>query len=84
VDRALSLDPDDGGVLYGIACVYALLGEHERALDALERGIQAGFGRREWAEKDPDLASLHDSPRFWKLLDSLPSHVGAAGDSSHR
>jgi len=74
VDHALSLDPDDGGVLYGIACVYALLGEHERALDALERGIQAGFGRREWAERDPDLASLHDSPRFWKLLDSLPSH----------
>ena len=74
VDHALSLDPDDGGVLYGIACVYALLGEHERALDALEKGIQAGFGRREWAERDPDLASLHDSPRFWKLLDSLPSH----------
>jgi TolB-like protein/Tfp pilus assembly protein PilF len=79
VDRALSLDPDDGGVLYGIACVSALLGEHERALDALERGIRAGFGRREWAERDPDLASLHDSPRFWRLLDSLPSHLGSPG-----
>jgi len=79
VDRALSLDPDDGGVLYGIACVYALLGEHEPALDALERGIQAGFGRREWAERDPDFASLHDSPRFWKLLDSLPRHLGSPG-----
>jgi len=79
VDRTLSLDPDDGGVLYGIACVYALMGKHERALDALERGIQAGFGRREWAERDPDLASLHDSPRFWKLLDSLPRQLGTSG-----
>ena len=76
VDRTLSLDPEDGAVLYGIACVYALLGEQERALDALETGIQAGFGRREWAERDPDLASLHDSPRFRRLLDSLPSHPG--------
>jgi tetratricopeptide (TPR) repeat protein len=79
IDRALSLDPDDGAVLYGIACVYGVLGEQERALDALERGIRAGFGRREWAERDPDLASLHDSPRFWQLLDSLPRHLNRGG-----
>jgi TolB-like protein/Tfp pilus assembly protein PilF/tRNA A-37 threonylcarbamoyl transferase component Bud32 len=74
VDRALSLDPSDGAVLYGIACVYGILGEKEKALDALEKGIKAGFGRREWAEKDPDLASLRGLPRFQKLLESLPSH----------
>jgi adenylate cyclase len=79
VDRAVSLDRGDGAVLYGIACVYALLGEEARALDALERGIQAGFGRREWAERDPDLASLRGSPRFQQLLQALPSH----SDSVH-
>ena len=76
LNRALSLDPEDGAVLYGIACVYALLGEDERALDALERGIRAGFGRREWAEKDPDFASLRESPRFRKLLETMPTHFG--------
>ncbi|HET6576969.1 MAG TPA: hypothetical protein VFG66_01520 [Gemmatimonadales bacterium] len=49
-------------MLYGIACVSGLLGERDRALAALERGIQAGFGRREWAERDPDLASLPIHP----------------------
>ena len=77
VNRALALDPEDGAVLYGIACVYALLGEDERALDALERGIRAGFGRREWAEKDPDFASLRESPRFRKLLETMPTHFGS-------
>ena len=76
LNRALSLDPEDGAVLYGIACVYALLGEDERALDALEKGIHAGFGRREWTEKDPDFASLRGSPRFRKLLETMPSHFG--------
>jgi TolB-like protein/tetratricopeptide (TPR) repeat protein len=76
VHRALALDPEDGAVLYGIACVYALLGEEELALDALERGIHAGFGRREWAEKDPDFASLRETPRFRKLLETMPSHFG--------
>jgi TolB-like protein/Flp pilus assembly protein TadD len=81
VNRALELDPEDGAVLYGIACVYALLGEDERALDALERGIRAGFGRREWAEKDPDFASLRESPRFRKLLETMPTHFGSAGSA---
>lgn len=81
VNRALALDPEDGAVLYGIACVYALLGEDERALDALERGIRAGFGRREWAEKDPDFASLRESPRFRKLLETMPTHFGSAGSA---
>jgi len=76
VHRALALDPEDGAVLYGIACVYALLGEEQLALDALERGIHAGFGRREWAEKDPDFASLRETPRFRKLLETMPSHFG--------
>ena len=79
---ASALDPEDGAVLYGIACVYALLGEQERALDALERGIQAGFGRREWAERDPELASLHESPRFWKLLDRCHATSAAPGRPS--
>ena len=43
--------------------------DFQKAVDLLLE--QAG---RELRIFDPDLASLHDSPRFWKLLDSLPSH----------
>lgn len=70
-NRALLLDPDDGGVLYGIACMQALQGEHERALELLERAFETGYGGREWVERDSDLASLHESSRFRGLLDRI-------------
>lgn len=60
---------------YNLACTYALLGERERALELLERELaenHAGPGslaqQKEWARKDPDLASLRDDPRFELLV----------------
>ncbi|HKJ92999.1 MAG TPA: hypothetical protein VJ957_07515 [Longimicrobiales bacterium] len=67
-ERALQLDPDDAGVRYNAACLFALEGATERAIDCLEAAIERGFHNREWFEKDPDLASLHDEPRFQALL----------------
>ncbi len=66
--RALEIDPEDAGVRYNVACLYALQGEHDRALDALEECAALGFGNREWFARDPDLASLRDEPRFQALL----------------
>jgi TolB-like protein/Flp pilus assembly protein TadD len=70
-DQALALDPDDSAVLYNVACAYALLGEADRALDCLERGVQNGFGHREWIENDPDLHSLGELPRFQSILHDM-------------
>jgi serine/threonine protein kinase/Flp pilus assembly protein TadD len=70
-EAALSIDPDDAGVRYNVACLYSLEGETDRAIAALEAAIRAGFGRRDWIEHDPDLAPLRDDPRFQSLLASL-------------
>jgi serine/threonine protein kinase/Flp pilus assembly protein TadD len=70
-DRALAMDPEDAGVLYNVACVYALLGETEKAMTTLEKSVDCGIGQREWVENDPDLASLRDHPRFKTLLERL-------------
>ncbi len=70
-DRALAMDPEDAGVLYNVACVYALLGEAEKAMITLEKSVDCGMGQREWVENDPDLASLRDHPRFKALLERL-------------
>jgi len=67
-ERALAIDPEDAGVRYNVACLYALEGQRERALDCLEEVARLGFGNWEWVGKDPDLASLHDEPRFKALL----------------
>ncbi len=66
--RALELDPKDAGVRYNVACLYAVQGEVDRALDCLEEALRVGFGNREWLERDPDLDSLRGDPRFHALL----------------
>ena len=66
--RALEMEPDEPQVLYNVACVYALLGERDKAIHALERSITHGWEQHEWMAHDPDLASLHGDERFEKLI----------------
>jgi len=69
--RALAIDPEDAGVLYNVACNYALAGSREEALDHLDKAIHNGFGHRDWVENDSDFDSIRDEPRFQALLRKL-------------
>jgi serine/threonine protein kinase/tetratricopeptide (TPR) repeat protein len=69
--RAYKIDPTDSGVLYNVACVYALGGMTHQALDCLDQAIQNGFGHREWLDHDTDLDSLREDPRFEGLRQKL-------------
>lgn len=68
-ERALEIDPEDAGVRYNVACLYALEGERDRAMKTLEECVDLGFTNREWIAQDPDLASLRDDDRFWRLVE---------------
>ena len=61
---------EDAGIAFGIAQVYAGLGQPERALDWLERGVETG-SYMVYLGVDPLLHSLHGSPRFQALLTKL-------------
>ncbi|HEX4441814.1 MAG TPA: hypothetical protein VH854_17195 [Thermoanaerobaculia bacterium] len=74
LQRAIALGAASPIDLYNVASAYALLGETDRALDALERAVSAGFRDRGLAERDPDLASLRGDARFQTLL----SRIGAS------
>jgi serine/threonine protein kinase/Flp pilus assembly protein TadD len=69
--RALALDPEDSGVLYNVACVYALGGQADEAMGCLEKAVQNGFGHRAWLENDSDFDSLRGDPRFQGLVERL-------------
>jgi adenylate cyclase len=71
IEKALRMRPDDYGTLYNGACFYSLAGDHARALDLLERAIQAGVGYPDWIGHDPDLAPLRALPRYRDLLARL-------------
>lgn len=49
---------------YNVACMHAVLGEREQALDALEKAFGLGFKKRELLEQDGELDSIRDDPRF--------------------
>jgi len=67
-ERALAIDPEDPVVVYAVACVYAILGMADEALEGLEKALVGGFGNKKWIENDPDFASLRDHPRFRELV----------------
>jgi adenylate cyclase len=70
-ERAISLARDDDAILYNAGCALAVVGDEERALDALERAIGAGLAGGDWVSQDPDWERLRDHPRFQKLVQRL-------------
>jgi tetratricopeptide (TPR) repeat protein len=57
--------------LYDLACSYALSGEKEKAIDAAGRAIDAGMRVKAAYQRDPDLASIREDPRFQQLITNL-------------
>jgi TolB-like protein/Tfp pilus assembly protein PilF len=70
-ERALSIDPEDAGVRYNVACLYAQADRADEAVRHLQRALRSGFGNRSWLERDPDLDPIRDDSRFQQMLSSL-------------
>ncbi len=69
--KALEIEPDDGGVYYNVACLYALQNRLDEAITLLERAIAIGFWHKDWVLHDPDLNALHPLPRFQEIVNQL-------------
>jgi serine/threonine protein kinase/Flp pilus assembly protein TadD len=67
-EQAVAVDPEDAGVRYNVACLYALEGKVDEAITNLEEAFRHGFGNKEWIVHDPDLEGLRGEPRFQALL----------------
>ena len=67
-EQATVVDPEDANVAYNVACLMALEGERDRAIDLLARAFRVGFARRDWIEHDPDLESLRGDLRFQAMV----------------
>ncbi|MGH2560029.1 MAG: TPR end-of-group domain-containing protein, partial [Thermomicrobiales bacterium] len=67
--RALELrDGFPAETAYRIARCHARLGETDQAISWLDRAWELGFRELDHAQKDDDLASLRDHPRFRELV----------------
>ncbi len=70
-ERTLAVDHDDPMLLYNVACVYAVLGKNDLALDSLESAVDRGLGHKAWIDHDSDLDSIRSHPRFQKVVDAV-------------
>ncbi|MFL6759946.1 TIR domain-containing protein [Sphingomonas sp.] len=71
ITRALLIDPDNLNMRYNFACFLAVhLGDKEGALSMLQSILRRPDAIRQlkYAETDPDLDSIHDDPRFERLM----------------
>jgi len=69
MSQALELSQSDALMLYNCTCLYARLGEPERAVETLRRAIAAGYENFAWMKQDPDLNPLRERPEFIALID---------------
>lgn len=74
VDLVRDASPADDPLQYYFVDVLAQAGETDRALDALERVIDAGWSHGAWLRADPDLEPLRRLPRFQRLQRALRVH----------
>lgn len=62
--EALDAKPGNGSVLYNLACVEALAGKPDAAIDHLSAAVAAEPELADLAQTDEDFASIRDDPRF--------------------
>ena len=62
--EGLEAKPGSPAILYDLACVEALAGETDAALELLNESIAKNESFREYAQKDEDFASVREDPRF--------------------
>lgn len=61
--------PESATLHYTLACVEAVGGRRDDAIEALAEAIRIRPKAAEWAREDGDLESLHDDPEFRALVD---------------
>ena len=68
MDRIIENHPNDNGVYYDKACLFARMGRPEEAIKALEEAFKKGFRRFAHLEHDDDMDSLRNLPEYKALI----------------
>jgi superkiller protein 3 len=65
---AITLDPNMAWAYYSVACLYALSGNKEQALNYLKQSLERGLSDKKHIESDPDMDSLREEKEFRGLM----------------
>jgi hypothetical protein len=70
LQEAVAKGATDVDPLYNTACALALSGDSDKAFQFLEKAIQAGYRNPTHLKSDVDFNSLHEDPRWQKIVDA--------------
>lgn len=69
MERLIEIDPYDAGTRYDEACLYARMGNVERALDALSMALYLGYKAKAHIENDDDLDPIRHTEAYQRLME---------------
>jgi tetratricopeptide (TPR) repeat protein len=67
IGKALSLAPKDSDVLFTSALVYEIIGNRNRALEAIDLAVKSGYSVED-VEHEPELQALRSDSRYQRWL----------------
>lgn len=76
--QAIDKGAENAGEYYNAACSYALAGDKATALRFLESAIRKGWGNAGHLQRDTDLSSLHDDPKWPVLVEKAKQQEASA------
>ena len=81
VKRLAATERDEPHFLYGIACLYSLIGKAEEAVFYLKRSVEFGFAHRQYLEKDSDFDPIREHPGYKALIEELKAREKEHGST---
>jgi tetratricopeptide (TPR) repeat protein len=64
----LKLQPDNAGIYYNIACLFAIQNNREHAVEWLRRAVEKGYDKWDKIKTDPDLENIRDSAYYQEII----------------
>ncbi|MCL4220812.1 MAG: PDZ domain-containing protein [Phycisphaerales bacterium] len=87
-EKQAEVDPGNFTVHFNLACVRAVQGDADEAMQHLVDAVKTGFVDAYQLRRDPSLASLQNDPRLHAMLDHWPriidAHRAANTESAQR
>jgi tetratricopeptide (TPR) repeat protein len=81
VKRLAATERDEPYLLYGVACLYSLIGKPEEAVYYLTKSVEAGFAHRQYLEKDSDFDPIREHPSYRALINFLKAREKDSGSA---
>ena len=81
VKRLAVAERDEPHFLYGIACLYSLIGKAEEAVFYLAGSLEFGFAHRQYLEKDSDFDPIREHPSYKAFIKYLKAREKASGST---